>query len=157
MYYGGHFLLGQIIEAINLPENIANHVCKDCEVKYHSPRYDVSTSHFLGFYKTVGYLVARGDDDDHFLGYGFCEQNSKVLYSYHKRRIPNSFAGTFFSRHCPPFKTGQLQMEFSKLYYFLPSITDRSESIKQLVNSVNLTSTDIPEKSFDIKYNIAFK
>lgn len=89
MYYGGHFLLGQIIEAINLPENIANHVCKDCEVKYHSPRYDVSTSHFLGFYKTVGYLVARGDDDDHFLGYGFCEENSNGLYSYHTHRIPN--------------------------------------------------------------------
>ena len=84
MYYGAHFLLGQIIEAINPPENIANHVYKDCEVKYHSPRYDVSTSHFLGFYKTVGYLVARGDDDDHFLGDGFCEENSNVLYSYHK-------------------------------------------------------------------------
>ena len=89
MYYGGHFLLGQIIEAINPPENIANHVCKDREVEYYSPRYDASTSHFLGLYETVSYLVARGDDDDHFLGYGFCEENSNGLYSYHKHGIPN--------------------------------------------------------------------
>ena len=105
MYYGDHFLTGQIIEAINPPEDIANYVCKDCEVKYCRSRHDVSTGQFLGFCETARFLVVRGENDEHFLNDGFCEENSKVLYSYYKRRIPNSFAGTLFNRHRLLFET----------------------------------------------------
>ena len=70
MYYGDHFIIGQIIEAINPPENIAKYVCKDREVKYYRPRYDGNTSQFLGLYETIAYLVVSGDDDEHFLNYG---------------------------------------------------------------------------------------
>ena len=83
-------------------------------------------------------------------------ENSKILYSYYKRRIPNSFSGTPFNRHCLLFKTGQLQTEFSSLYYFLPSITDRSESINQHTSSGNLIPIDILEKTFEVKGNMAF-
>ena len=72
MYYGDHFLLGQIIEAINPPENVANYVCKDREVKHYRSRHDVSTGQFLGLYETIGYLVVRRNDDEHLLNYGFC-------------------------------------------------------------------------------------
>ena len=72
-----------------------------------------------------------------------------------KRRIPNSFAGTLFNRHRLLFETGQSQIDFSNLYYFLSSITDRSESINQDMNSVNFMPTEIPEKTFQVKYNIA--
>ena len=101
-------------------------------------------------------LIVRGDDDEHFLSYGCSEENYKVLYSYHKRRIPNSFAGTLFNRNRLLFETGQLQTHFSNLYYFLPSITDRSESINQHMNSVNLTPIDITEKTFEVEDDVAF-
>ena len=44
MYYADFFLIGQIIEAINPPENVSNYVCKDREVMLFKPRFDVSTN-----------------------------------------------------------------------------------------------------------------
>ena len=154
VYYGAHFVLGQIIEAINPPENIANYVCKDCEVNYCRPHYDVSTGQFLGLYETIGFLVIRGDDDEHFLNHGFCEENSKSLYSCYKSRMPNSFVGTLFNRNHLLCETGQLQEEFANLYSFLSSITDISELINQHLNSVNLTPIDISEKISQVKDTI---
>ena len=80
MFYVNFYLIGQIIEALNPPENIANYVCKDCEVKIYKPRYDVSTVQFLGLYKTISYLVVLGDEEEHFLNYGFCKQKSKSTH-----------------------------------------------------------------------------
>ena len=80
MFYVNFYLIGQIIEALNPPENIANYLCKDCEVKIYKPRYDVSTVQFLGLYKTISYLVVRGDEEEHFLNYGFCKQKSKSTH-----------------------------------------------------------------------------
>ena len=111
---------------------------------------------FWVFMRLSAILIVSGDDDEHFLSYGCCEENYKVLYSYHKRRIPNSFAGTLFNRNRLLFETGQLQTHFSNLYYFLPSITDRSESINQHMNSVNLTPIDITEKTFEVEDDVAF-
>ena len=155
IFYGDRFLLGPIIKAIiNPPENISNYVCKDREVKIYRPCCDIATGQFLSLYETIGYLMVRGDDDEHVLSYGYFEKN--ILYSYHKRRIPNSFVGTLYNRHRLLFETGQLQTDFSNLYYFLPSIIDRSESINQRTNSVNLMPTDIPEKSFEVEDGVAF-
>ena len=95
------------------------------------PRYDVNIGWFLGLYETIRYLVLRGDYDKHFLNYGYCEENSKILYFSYKCKVSNSFAGTLFNRHHLLFETGRLQTEFSNLYYFLPYIADRSESINQ--------------------------
>ena len=54
------------------------------------------------------------------------------------------------------FETGQLKTDFSNLYYFLPSITDGSETISQHMKSVNLTLFDIPEKTFEVQDNLTF-
>ena len=98
-YYSDHYILGQINECINSPEHIHNYVCKESEVKMYRPQYDPVTGQFLGFYESLVFIVVRGDSDKHFLDYGLCKENSKILYSYHKRRIPSSFSGTFFNRH----------------------------------------------------------
>lgn len=81
MYYGDLFIIGQIIKAINPPEKIANYVCKDREVNQNRLRYDVNTGPYLVLYETIEYLVLRGDDEEHFLNYGYCEENSKILHS----------------------------------------------------------------------------
>ena len=61
------------------------------------PRYDPTTGQFLGLYESLGFIVVRQDPDRHFMDYGYCKKNSKMLHSYHKRRIPSSFSGTLFS------------------------------------------------------------
>lgn len=61
------------------------------------PRYDPTTGQFLGLYESLGFIAGRGDPDRHFMDYGYCKENSKILCSYHKRRIPSSFSGTLFS------------------------------------------------------------
>ena len=116
----------------------------------------MSTGQFLGFYETIGYLVVRRDEEEQFLNYGYCEENPKILYSYHKRRIPNSFRGTLFNRHRMLSQAGQLKTDFSNTYFFLSSVTDRSESINQHMGSVNLTPIDLVETLFEAENGIAF-
>ena len=132
MYYADYQILGQIIEALNPPEE---------------------TGDFLGFYETISFLVVRGDEEEHFLNYGFDENNSKLLYSFYKRRIRNSFGGTMFNQHRIMFKSGELDINFSKLYFFLPSITDRSEEINQYISCVNIHPFDIDEKEIGADFN----
>ena len=59
------------------------------------PCYDNITGHFQGLYETLGYIMVHGDEDEHFLYYGSSKQDSKILHSYHKKGMPNSFLGTF--------------------------------------------------------------
>ena len=88
--------------------------------------------------------------------YEFCKQNSKILYSYHKKRIPSLFSGTFFNRHKMMFETGSLQTTLSNVFYFLPSATERGEEKNRYLESVNFSLIDLPVSSFETKENIDF-
>ena len=114
------------------------------------------TSNFLGLYETLGYIMVRGGPEEHFLDYGYCKQNSKILYSHHKKRIPSSFSGTFFNHHKLQFESGGLQTTYSNIFYFLPSTTNRSEEINRYLGSVNLSLIDIPVNTFETKENVSF-
>ena len=116
-------------EALNPPEDLSPYEFKDWEVKLFRQRYDPITGTFLGLYETLGYIMVRGDADEHFLDYGYSKKDSKILHSFHKKRMPNSFSGTFFNRHRIQYESGALQTDFSQIFYFLPSITDRVEEI----------------------------
>ena len=121
MFYADYLILGQIIEALNAPEHISSYFFKEREVKIVRLRYEPTTGEFLGLYETIGYIVVRGDDNDHFLNYGYDQNKSKLLYSFYKRRIPNYFGGTMLIRHRAMFESGDLDTDFSRLF-FLPSI-----------------------------------
>ena len=84
---------------------------------FHS-RYDTVTGNFQSLYETLGYIMVCGDQGEHFLDYGFSKQNSKILHPFHKKRMPSSFSGTFFNRHRIQYKSGALQTNFSRIYYF---------------------------------------
>ena len=71
-------------------------------------------------------------------------------------KIPNSFSGTMFNRQRIQFESHALNMEFSKVYFFLPCITDRIEKINRHMGSVNLVSIDMPEDTFEVEGNIEF-
>ena len=100
--------------------------------------------------------MVRGDNDECFLDYGYSKQNPKILHSYHRKRMSNSFSGTFFNRHCIQYESGALNTDFSKIYLFLPSITDRIEDVNRYMGSVNLSSIDITEDNFEVESGILF-
>ena len=112
---------------------------------------------FLGLYDTLSYIMVRGDPQEHFLDYGFCRKNSKILHSHYKKCIPSSFLGTFFNRHRIQYESGAFQgLTFSNIYYFLPSTTDRVEETNRHMGFVNLTPIDIPENTFEVEDNVQF-
>ena len=84
MYYSDYVIIGQVTEAINPPENIESYVFKEREVKLRRPRYNPTTGEFLGLYDTVGFLVCRGEEEEHFLSYGYDENKPKLFYSFYK-------------------------------------------------------------------------
>ena len=126
------------------------------EVIMYRPRYDPVTGTFIGLYETLGYIMVRADPQEYFLDYGHSKQNSKILHSHYKKRVPSSFSGTFFNRHRIQFKSGALQSIFSNVYFSLPSTTDRTEDINRDMGSVNLSSTDISEKKIEVEENVLF-
>ena len=99
MFCGTHFILGQIIEAANVPVYIDNYKCWPEEVKTYQLQYCLSTGKFQKLYKTIGLIIIRGDDDEMFSNYGYEKQKSKLLYSVQGRCISNSFSRTLFNKH----------------------------------------------------------
>ena len=52
------------------------------EDDFDAKKYDKMTSAFLRLYETLGYIMVRGDPQEHFLDYGFYKRNSKILHSH---------------------------------------------------------------------------
>ena len=155
-YYADYYLLGQVNQCLNRPEGLKNYEYQPNEAKFYRAKYDTVTGEFLGLYETLGYLTFRGDNQECFFDYGYSKDDSKVLCSYHKMKIPYSFSGTMFNRHRIQYKSGALNTNFSKVYFFLPSIMDRIEKINRHMGSVNLVPIDILEDTFEVERGIKF-
>ena len=143
LYHTDYYILRQKTECINPPENVANYVCKEKDFKMHRARYDPVSGQILDLYEPIQYLVVRGDHEEQFLDYGFCKENSKILYSYHKRIIPSFFTGTFFNRYNISYQRCALSSKSLNAYFFLHSTTDRSEDTNRYLESVNLSPIDM--------------
>ena len=84
------------------------------------------------------------------------KKDSKIIHSFHKKRMPNSFSGIFFNRHRIQYESGALQTDSSEIFYFLPSTTDRVEEINHHMGPVNLYPIDIHYNSFEVDGNVSF-
>ena len=113
------------------------------------PKYNRSTGQFKGLYETIGILVLRRAPEEIVFNYGYDQNKSKILYSHYRRKIPSSFSGTIFNRHQNMIENGEVENNYSNLYYFLPSITDRSEEINKYLNNVSVTRTDISQNQLN--------
>ena len=79
MYYGDHYIPGQIIEEANVPTDIDNYERGPEEVKIFRTEYGLSTSEYQDLYKTLSLIIIRGDDNDTFFNYG-CEREKFLLF-----------------------------------------------------------------------------
>ena len=141
--YVHNFIIGQLIVAANQPANINEYSCNENEVKLLSCVYDLESGFFKGLRLMLAYIVLRGDDDEVFFSYGFNKNKSKVLYSYSKQQIPDTFVTTSFKKHFQEVVNEKKDEKFSKMFYYLPSISDRKEEINQYKDNVSLTPMDV--------------
>ena len=150
------YILGQIVEFSNPPQDVSSYTLKENEVKMVRSKYDPETGEFKGLYETIGYLVVRGSPEEVFFNYGYDREKSKVLYSQYKRRIPNSFSGTIFNRHREMIKSGEAEGECSNIYFFLQSITDWSDDINKYLNNVSIFLFDITQSQLNARAGTNF-
>ena len=143
-FYWDYFVLGQIVESFT-PLDIFSYALKQNEVKMVRPSYDWERGKFGGFYETIGFLVVGGSPLEVFLKYGYDKEKLKLLHSHYRRKTPNSFSGTIFNCHRSMIESGEVVSEMSNIFFFLRSITDRSEEINKYLNNVSISPIDITQ------------
>ena len=84
----------------------------------------------------------RGDEHEIFFNYDYDKSKSKVLFFYSKQQIPDAFISTSFKRHFNEVMNEIRNEDSSSLFYFLPSISDRKETINQWKNNPSLVPID---------------
>ena len=142
-----NIVLGQVISLANSPPDIEDYICQENEAKMLVPLYDVNTGDFKGVEKRLGLIVVCEDLEEYFLSYGFDKVKSKLLFSTFKKQLPNIFQSTCFKKH-KTFLTNENKGEQSRLFYYLPSTTDRKESINQHMGHVQVHPIDCIYEDF---------
>ena len=145
--YMTNVILAQILPYANNPD-LDTYKLKDDEVLLMCPVYDKDSSTFKGIETRVALIIVRGDENECFLSYGYDPDKSKQLYSSFKKEIPNVFTSTTFKKF-NDFLTSTDKGEYSTLFYFLPSITDRKEKINQFKNNVQLYPLTVQYDEFN--------
>ena len=144
-----YVILGQVVPLRNAPEALDEYISTgDHLVKMYVPMYENKNGKFLGVKETAGYVMLRGDWDETFWTYGFDEEKSSVLYCYSKQPMPNVFKGTVFNAYSNEILNERDRNKFSKIFFYLPSITDRKEKIYQYRDQVSLTPVDCKLEKF---------
>ena len=124
---------------INQPKDIESYELKDDEVKILRSRYDPVSGEFLGIEYCIGVITVRNDPEEQFFDYGYTKDNSKILYSTKKVKIPSSFKSTVFGIYKNKYEGGVFSDELSsRIFFYLPSSVDRNEKIMKHLSSVYL-------------------
>ena len=95
------------------------------------PLYNTENWYFKGLNKWLGYITIRGDPDEQFYSYGFNEEKSKILCASIIQPLPNIFQSTAFKKHVPFLIDARGSESSSKMFFSLPSTTDRKEKISR--------------------------
>ena len=140
--YNQNFIIGQLIFEANQSKEIETYQCLPNEVKLLSCVYDLETGEFKGIREQLAYIVLRGDEHEIFFSYEFDKNKSKILYSFSKQQIPDAFISTSFKKHFNEIMNEKRNEESSSLFFFLPSVSDRKETINQWKNNPCLTPID---------------
>ena len=145
---GGHamYLDFVTLAQINPPSDIdlKNYKYQENEVLLYSPLYNTKNGLCRGLTKKLGYIILRGDVSESFFSYGYDKEQSKVLYGTNRQPLLNIFQCTAFKKHVH-YLTNQSQedLNFPKMFMFLPSTLDRKEELNQYSENVNLHPIDV--------------
>lgn len=154
IYHTDLSITWQIVPLLNQQEDLEQYVSKDNEVKLLRAKYDMTTGNFLGMENCLAYLTVCGDFHEQFFDYDYSKDNSKILYSVQKLKVPNSFTSTIFNKHRIQYESGVFsETDFSDVLFFLPSTVDRIEKINRCLGSVNLNPIDIEIDKFSKKFD----
>ena len=97
-------------------------------LKFYGQDTNPISGEFLGIEYCVAAVTVRNDQDERFFDYDYNKDNSKLLYSTKKLKIPNSFKSTIFGQHKMQYKGGAFDdQKIFELFFYLPSTVDRSE------------------------------
>ena len=96
VYYNDVYIIAQIMPLSQQPKNIENYELKEDEVKIVQPRYDPVSGELLGIEYCVALVTVRDDPEEQFFDYSYNKDNTKVLFSTKKVKIPSSFKSTVF-------------------------------------------------------------
>ena len=100
----------------NHPEKLHESTLQDNEVKVIRSKYDTVTRQFLDLEHALSYMTARGDS---FFDYRYSKEKSKVLYSTHRMKIPNSIVATIINRHRIQYESGAFsESDSSSVFFF---------------------------------------
>ena len=92
--------------------------------------------------------MLSSDQDKVFFSYGYSKEKSTVLFCSAEERMPNAFISTAFCKHLSEIINESNHEKSSKLFFFLPSTTNRKVKINQYLNNVSLTPIDCIYESF---------
>ena len=118
VYYNDVFILAQIMQLAHQPKDIGSYQLNDNEVKILRSGYDPISGEFLGIEYCVALVTVRNDPEEQFLDYNYHKENSEVLYSTRKLKVPNSFKTTIFGQHRMQYEGGAFhERKLSKLFF----------------------------------------
>ena len=141
VYHNDLYIIAQILPLSIQPKDIESYELKDDEVKILRTRHDPISGEFLGIEYRVALVTVKNDPEEQFFEYGYNKDNSELLYSTKKLKIPSSFKGTAFGVHKMQYEGGAFSEEiFSKIFFYIRSTVDKSEKINKYLTSVHLKS-----------------
>ena len=152
--YYNIFITAQIMPLAHQPKDIENYELKDDEVKILRSRYDPVSGEFLGIEYCIGVITVRNDPEEQFFDYGYTKDNSKILYSTKKVKIPSSFKSTVFGIYKNKYEVGASSDELSsRIFFYLPSTVDRNEKIMKHLTSVYHKPYNINYETIDENFD----
>ena len=153
VYHNDAYIIAQIMPLAMQLKDIESYQLKDDEVKILRAKYDPISSEFLGIEYCIGLITVKNDVDEQFFDYGYNKDNSKLLYSTKKLKIPSSFKATVFGVHKMQYEGGA----FSQIFFYLPSTVDRSEKINKYLTSVHLKPFHVKPSDLGENFNPAIE
>ena len=131
VYYNDVYIIAQIMPLAMQPKDIGSYQLKDDEVKILRARYDPISGEFLGIEYCIGLITVKNDADEQFFDYGYNKENSKLLYSTKKLKIPSSFKATVFGVHKMQYQVVLFLKRIFLKYFFtcLRPLTEVKKSI----------------------------
>ena len=136
--YLDYIILAQILPASVCPPNIDNYEFAENELLLLVPLCNTKNGCFRGLKKWLGFITIFGDPDEQYYSYGFDEERSKVLCASMKQPSTNIFQGAAFKKHVPFLIDCKGSESSSKMFFFLPSTTDRKENGSTMLTCIQL-------------------